>query len=457
MDPIGPPEGAPVAGAAAGEDPADSLAVKYHCALNFNVGGKIAKNKTVERVAEDGPLSPGAFQVRVGGGGWGPAEGVGGQGLWLRCCARRGRANSPPQTHTHTPQCARECNRMGAGCAAFGVVAGTNCYIMSSVRGYILSSIFLLTLFPCAFVCGARLCVAAEGRAQGQSRPPPLPPPLPRARQVNASAGGADSLVTAICMKNQKDWMDLGLARGGERVTRVTPGRSGHGVWDGRKDWMDLGLARGGGRRAGYMPCLPSQRREPPPTPLSPPPRPRSRRGARQVLLPPDLRRAGVAGGAGARGVRLFAAVKARAGARTHTNPAPVLACLAAAAICLQTSTHSLSLFPLPLCYTHRRTSQTMRSPSSAPASAAPPTAANTLCRHARRRACVFSALRWGVGGWAFGGPRTVPVHLAPFPTHNPTTPTECRPSPRGATSSPAPSTQTPNTPPHTHTIKSPP
>lgn len=41
-------------GAPAGNDPADSLAMKYYCALNFNVGGKIAKNKTVERVAEVG-------------------------------------------------------------------------------------------------------------------------------------------------------------------------------------------------------------------------------------------------------------------------------------------------------------------------------------------------------------------------------------------------------------------
>lgn len=93
MDPIGPPEGAPVPGAPAGTDPADALAMRYYCALNFNVGGSIKRNTTVERVAEDGPLSPGAYQ------------------------------------------CARECNRMGAACAAFGVVAGTNCYLMGSVRG----------------------------------------------------------------------------------------------------------------------------------------------------------------------------------------------------------------------------------------------------------------------------------------------------------------------------------
>jgi hypothetical protein len=92
MDPIGPPEGAGAPGAPAGVDPSDLAAVKYYCALNFNVGGTIKKNRTVERVAEDGPLSPGAFQ------------------------------------------CARECNKMGAGCAAFGVVAGSTCYIMSAVR-----------------------------------------------------------------------------------------------------------------------------------------------------------------------------------------------------------------------------------------------------------------------------------------------------------------------------------
>ncbi|GBF97656.1 hypothetical protein Rsub_10532 [Raphidocelis subcapitata] len=102
-------------------DPADAAAVKYYCALNFNVGGAIKRNTTVERVPEDGPLSPGAFQ------------------------------------------CARECNKMGSGCAAFGVVAGTSCYLMSA---------------------------------------------------VNTTAGGADSLVTAVCMKNLPDWMALGAAHG---------------------------------------------------------------------------------------------------------------------------------------------------------------------------------------------------------------------------------------------------
>jgi energy-converting hydrogenase Eha subunit B len=65
--------------------------MKYYCALNFNVGGSIKKNFTVERVAEDGPLSPGVFQ------------------------------------------CARRCNKMGPECAAFGVVAGSNCYLMGAV------------------------------------------------------------------------------------------------------------------------------------------------------------------------------------------------------------------------------------------------------------------------------------------------------------------------------------
>ncbi len=88
-DPIGPPEGLAVAGG--DSDPADSVAMKYYCAVNFNVGGKIFSNWTVDRVAEDGPLSPGAFR------------------------------------------CARECNRAGEACAAFGVVAGTNCYLMRSV------------------------------------------------------------------------------------------------------------------------------------------------------------------------------------------------------------------------------------------------------------------------------------------------------------------------------------
>lgn len=92
MDPIGPPDGTAVPGGPAGVDPADALAMRYYCALNFNVGGSIKRNTTVERVAEDGPLSPGAYQ------------------------------------------CARECNKMGAACAAFGVVAGTNCYLMGSVR-----------------------------------------------------------------------------------------------------------------------------------------------------------------------------------------------------------------------------------------------------------------------------------------------------------------------------------
>jgi hypothetical protein len=67
--------------------------MKYYCALNFNVGGAIKKNLTVERVAEDGPLSPGAFQ------------------------------------------CARRCNKMGPDCAAFGVVAGSSCYLMGAVGG----------------------------------------------------------------------------------------------------------------------------------------------------------------------------------------------------------------------------------------------------------------------------------------------------------------------------------
>jgi hypothetical protein len=66
------------------------VASKYYCALNFNVGGSIRRNRTVERVPEDGPVSPGAFQ------------------------------------------CARECNKMGAACTAFGVV-GSNCYLMSAV------------------------------------------------------------------------------------------------------------------------------------------------------------------------------------------------------------------------------------------------------------------------------------------------------------------------------------
>jgi len=89
-DPIGPLEGALPNGA--GSDPADSVAMKYYCALNFNVGGKVYGNRTVARVAEDGPLSPGAFQ------------------------------------------CARECNKAGDECAAFGVVAGNSCFLMSSVR-----------------------------------------------------------------------------------------------------------------------------------------------------------------------------------------------------------------------------------------------------------------------------------------------------------------------------------
>ncbi|GBF94937.1 hypothetical protein Rsub_07438 [Raphidocelis subcapitata] len=102
-------------------DPAaDSVASKYWCALSFNVGGAIVKNKTVERAPEDGPLSSGAFQ------------------------------------------CARECNKMGPGCGAFGVV-GADCYLMS---------------------------------------------------KVNVTAGGADSLVTAMCMKNVQDWNALGAAHG---------------------------------------------------------------------------------------------------------------------------------------------------------------------------------------------------------------------------------------------------
>lgn len=35
--------------------------------------------------------------------------------------------------------------------------------------------------------------------------------------QVNTSTGGADSLVTALCMKNVADWMALGASHGGER------------------------------------------------------------------------------------------------------------------------------------------------------------------------------------------------------------------------------------------------
>ncbi len=75
---------------AAADRAADSVAMKYYCALNFNVGGVIKANRTVERVAEDGPLSAGAYQ------------------------------------------CARECNKMGAACSAFGVV-GASCYLMSAV------------------------------------------------------------------------------------------------------------------------------------------------------------------------------------------------------------------------------------------------------------------------------------------------------------------------------------
>ncbi|KAI8472430.1 MAG: hypothetical protein J3K34DRAFT_210867 [Monoraphidium minutum] len=122
-----PPDAAAVAGGAAGaggaaaDAVADSVAVKYYCALNFNVGGAIKRNISVERAPEDGPLSPGAFP------------------------------------------CARACNRMGPDCAAFGVVAGSSCFLMGS---------------------------------------------------VNASAGGADSLVTAVCMKNMQDWVSLGAARG---------------------------------------------------------------------------------------------------------------------------------------------------------------------------------------------------------------------------------------------------
>jgi hypothetical protein len=73
---------------------ADSVASKYWCALGFNVGGAIVRNKTVERVPEDGPLSSGAFQ------------------------------------------CARECNKMGPTCSAFGVV-GAVCYLMSKVGGFL--------------------------------------------------------------------------------------------------------------------------------------------------------------------------------------------------------------------------------------------------------------------------------------------------------------------------------
>lgn len=61
-DPFGPPA------AGVGADAAvDSVAMKYYCALNFNVGGSIKKNTTVERVEQDGPVSPGAFQARRGG------------------------------------------------------------------------------------------------------------------------------------------------------------------------------------------------------------------------------------------------------------------------------------------------------------------------------------------------------------------------------------------------------
>jgi hypothetical protein len=46
--------------------------------------------------------------------------------------------------------------------------------------------------------------------------------------QINTTTGGADSLVTAVCMKNQQDWMALGSTHGGERA-RPSPlaGRRG--------------------------------------------------------------------------------------------------------------------------------------------------------------------------------------------------------------------------------------
>lgn len=133
-------------------------------------------------VTQDGPLSPGAFQ------------------------------------------CARECNKMGSGCAAFGVVAGSNCYIMSSVRCICcVCCVCCVSLCLCALRSDSRsisphssVCSRVRQRRRACSCSLTGSPVYAYVNQVNASAGGADSLVTAICMKNLKDWMDLGTARGGE-------------------------------------------------------------------------------------------------------------------------------------------------------------------------------------------------------------------------------------------------
>lgn len=138
LDPFGP--GAGVTNGA-GDSATDSVAMKYYCALNFNVGGSIKKNITVERVDQDGPLSPGAFQ------------------------------------------CARECSRMGGGCGAFGVV-GANCYLMSAV-GLCIGCVYCVCVVCEVCACGlvqATSHTEYAGLAAALLLPLPLPAsavPLP--------------------------------------------------------------------------------------------------------------------------------------------------------------------------------------------------------------------------------------------------------------------------------------
>jgi len=44
-----------------------------------------------------------------------------------------------------------------------------------------------------------------------------------RTLQVNATQSGADSMVTATCMKSEQDWMALGNARGSESRFSACP------------------------------------------------------------------------------------------------------------------------------------------------------------------------------------------------------------------------------------------
>jgi hypothetical protein len=46
-----------------------------------------------------------------------------------------------------------------------------------------------------------------------------LPPPTRVPMQVDTKKSGADSLVTALCMKDKEDWLSLGSSNGSESGT----------------------------------------------------------------------------------------------------------------------------------------------------------------------------------------------------------------------------------------------